>query len=238
MRKVKFQLGKIYHIFNRGVDKRNIFNGDRDKWRFLQGLFLFNDEKKFHNILYQLERNKGAINFSIIKNFIKNSTEERIPLVRIMADCLMPNHFHLIIEEIKEGGISKFMQRFGTGFAKYFNTKYRRTGSLFEGPFKAVEIENDDYLKYLLVYINIINPGQLIELDLKKEGVKNIGKVLSFAADYDWSTNKEYLETRESVIIDKGLLGKIFSESTNYKEFCREILLNRKYNEVDHLIFE
>jgi len=238
MRKVKFAPGNIYHIFNRGVEKRNIFNNDRDRWRFLQGLFLFNDSRKFHNMLYQLERNEKAINFNILREFVKNTHESRDPLITIMADCLMPNHYHLIVQEVKENGISNFMHKFGTGYVKYFNQKYNRVGSLFQGTFKAAAIENDIYLQYLLVYINVINPAQLIEPNLKQEGVKNIENVLSFAENYDWSTNKEYLNTRESIIIDKGLLGEVFLDVEKYKGFARDVLLSKKYNNIDHLTLE
>lgn len=239
MRKIKFVVGKFYHLFNRGVDKRDIFLEDRDRWRFLQGLFLFNDKEKFHNILYRLETEKGALNFNVLRDFIKKkSPTERNQLIRIVADCLMPNHFHLIVEEINDNGISEFMHRSGIGYTKCFNKKYLRSGSLFESTFKAVPIENDEYLKYLLVYINVINPGQLIEPDLKEKGVKNINAIIDFAENYDWSTNKEYLGTRESVIIDKGLLGEIFYNPEEYRKFIKETLLNKKYKEINHLILE
>ena len=90
MRKNKFEIGKIYHIYNRGVEKRNIFNNDSDKWRFIQGLFLFNDERCSSGILQKIEReNKGRINFRLLKEFIDKDEENKKPLVRIMADCLM-----------------------------------------------------------------------------------------------------------------------------------------------------
>jgi len=239
MRKIKFNIGDIYHIYNRGVEKRNIFNNDSDKWRFLQGMFLFNDKGSSLNVLYQIEReNKGKMNFNLLREFIKKNKSNKDPLVKIMADCLMPNHFHFIIQEIRENGISQFMQKLGTGYAKYFNTKYNRVGSLFQGPFRAVKIENDEYLKYLLVYLNVINPGQLVEPNLKEVGIKDINEIINFAENYDWSTNKEYLGTRDSIIIDKGLLGKIFFNSEEYKKLAKECLLFRKYDIIGHLILE
>src|SRR3989338_6967882 len=167
MRNVKFVPGSIYHIYNRGVDKRDIFMEEADKWRCLQGLCLFNDEKNSSNILWQIEKNRGEVNFKILKDYIVK--EGKKPLVRILAYGLMPNHYHLLVEELQGGGISKFMHKFGLGYARYFNNKYKRSGSLFEGRFKAVSVENEIYLQYLLVYINVINPGQLIESKLKEE---------------------------------------------------------------------
>ena len=239
MRKIKFYPGLIYHIYNRGVDKRNIFMNEADKRRFLQGLFLFNDENNSWGILRQIEReNKGSLNFILLKKFIEENKSNRNPLVKIMADCLMPNHFHLMLQEIKEGGISQFMHKLGTGYSKYFNIKYSRTGSLFEGPFKAVKADKDEYLKYLLAYMNIINPGQLIEPELKEKGVKNIEKVLDFAENYSFCTNPDYLGKRESIIIDKGVLGDIFSNTIDYKNFARNILESRKYNLASDLFLE
>ncbi len=239
MRKIKFGPGIICHIFNRGVDKRNIFNSEADMWRFLQGMFLFNEEDISLGILRQIEReNKGRINFNLLKEFIEKNKSNRLPLVRIMADCLMPNHFHLILQEIKENGISKFMHRLGTGYTNYFNIKNTRIGSLLEGPFKAVKIDSDEYLKYLLVYINVINPGQLIEPELKEKGVMDINKVLNFAENYSFSTNPDYLGIRDSIIIDKGLLGEFFNDPIKYRNFTKDVLLSKKYNLASNFFLE
>ena len=100
MARVKFEKGKIYHVFNRGVEKRDIFLSDGDRWRFLQGLYLFNSETGSTNLLYRLEQEKGKMHFGILREYMKELGVERKPLVRIMADCLKPNHFHLLIEEI------------------------------------------------------------------------------------------------------------------------------------------
>lgn len=223
MRKVKFIKGNIYHIFNRGVEKRTIFMNNSDKWRFLQGLFLFNNENISTNLLWQVEREKGKANFRTLQEFIKDKQNNRNPLVRIMADCLMPNHFHLLIEEIKDGGISRFMHKLGVGYTGYFDKKYERVGGLFQGAFKAAQITNELYLKYLLIYINIVNPGQLIEPKLKEKGIKNIDKIMRFAKEYMWSTNQEYLGKRNSIIIEKGIMGEFFPISSEYEQFARDI---------------
>jgi len=239
MRKIKIIKGKIYHILNRGANKGNIFIDDRDRWRFLQGFFLFNDINVSNSILFFLEKeNKGRINFTILKEFIKTYQKDRMPLVRIMADCLMPNHFHLLVEEINEGGISLFMHKLGVGYTKYFNKKYNRVGSLFQGPFKAVPVEDDIYLKHLLVYINLVNPAQLIEPNLKEEGVNDIGKIMGLTENNQWSTHPEYLGNRNSIIIDKGLLGEIFSDPRGYREFSRNVLLSKQYKTIDNFTLE
>ena len=220
-------------MYNRGVEKRKIFMHDRDRWRFLQGLFLFNDERATANLLWRIEReNEGKINFRILREFMEKNTAEHLPLVRIIADCLMPNHFHLILEELLENGITKFMHKLGTGYAMYFNKKYERVGSLFQGRFKALHVDNDDYLKNLLVYINVINPAELIEPKLKEEGVKDIENVMNFAKDFGWSTHQEYLGLRDSPIVDKGMANTLFTTPAEYEDFVRMVLLTKKVDTI------
>jgi putative transposase len=228
MRKFKFERGNFYHIFNRGVEKREIFKNDNDRWRFLQGLFLFNDEKTMANLLWQMEKNRGRATFGVLKEFFAKEKRSREPLVRIMVDCLMPNHFHLLLEEIKKNGISRFMHKLGTGYARYFNNKYDRVGSLFQGRFKAVPIDDETYLKYLLVYINVINPAGLVEPKLKETGIKNKEKTLRFTKGYSWSTHQEYLGERDSIIIEKGLLGEFFPDGRKYRQFVEDVLESKK----------
>jgi|SRR3989344_3308659 len=240
MRKVQFAPNNIYHIYNRGVEKRDIFIDDNDRWRFLQGLYLFNDIETSSKLLWELERSCGAMNFKVIKKyFSENRDGPREPLVRIMVDCLMPNHYHLLLEEIQEGGISKFMHKLGTGYTMYFNKKYNRVGGLFQGPFKAILVDNQLYLEYLLVYINVLNPWQLIEPNLKEHGVNDKIKVINFAESYLWSTHKEYLQIRDSIIIDKGLFNDIFPSGRNYQEFVESILQEKdKFDSISQLFLE
>ena len=226
MRKIKFGLGKIYHIFNRGVEKRPIFSSDGDRWRFLQGLFLFNDETGSFNLLYTLEQQKGKMHFGILREYMAREGIERKPLVRIMADCLKPNHFHLLLEEIQENGISRFMHKLGVGYTKYFNTKYERVGPLFQGPFKAVEVRKDTQLNYLLAYINVINPGQELEPELK-EKAQDPKEMLRFVEHYPWSTHPEYLGIRESIIVDKGISDKFFATPAAYRKFVNDIVYGK-----------
>lgn len=239
MRRIQFVIGQIYHIYNRGVEEREIFLSDADRWRFLQGLFLFNDEDTATNLLFRLERDKGSLNFRILRGYLNQQKNQRRPLVRIISDCLKPNHFHLTLEELQMGGISRFMHKVGVGYTKYFNQKYQRTGHLFEGPFRAVRVENDDQFKYLLVYINVINPAQEIEPRLKEKGLFNVERIMKFVEDYPWSTHLEYLGKRSSLIIDKGIAGKIFSHHKEYEEFAREIMLGkRSLKTIQHLLLE
>ena len=205
-RKYPFVVGKIYHIFNRGVAKCLIQNNEADLWRFLQGLCLFNDKKSATNILWRLERDRGRLTLGVLKKYIVVEGNEREPLVRILAYCIMPNHFHLLVEEIQEGGITKFMHKLGLGYARYFNNKYDRVGSLWQDKFKNILVDDEDYLQYLLVYINVLNPADLVEPGWRENRIKDIKKVLEFSEKYLWSTHQEYVGLRNSIIIDKGIL--------------------------------
>ncbi|MBI3335038.1 MAG: transposase [Candidatus Portnoybacteria bacterium] len=226
-RKTQFEVGNIYHVFNRGVEKRDIFLSDGDRWRFLQGLYLFNDETGSANLLYRLEQEKGKMHFGILREYMKATGIKRKPLVRIMADCLKPNHFHLLLQETQKDGISRFMHKLGTGYTKYFNKKYERVGGLFQGTYKAVQVENDDQLQYLLVYINVINPGQELEPELKLVA-QDPEEILRFVENYAWSTHLEYLGRRVSIIIDKGIAGEFFKTPLVYKKFAADIVRGKK----------
>jgi len=227
MARTKFEQGKIYHIFNRGVEKRNIFLSDGDRWRFLQGLYLFNDEAGSLNLLYRLEQQKGKMHFGILRDYLRKAGIERKPLVRIMADCLKPNHFHLLVEEIQKNGISRFMQKLGVGYTKFFNKKYERVGPLFQGVFKAVEIKKDEQLHYIIAYINVINPGQELEPELKTVA-EDPEEIMRFIEHYPWSTHLEYLGKRDSIITDMGIAAKIFPTPKSYLGFVRDIVRGKK----------
>ena len=147
MRKEIFANNEFYHIFNRGNDKRNVFNDKFDFYRFLQSMHEFN----------LLEPIGSIYEYSFIKDEVKDRASKKGNLVNFVAYCLNPNHFHLILQQIADKGIEKFMQRLGTGYSKYFNKKYKKSGSLFQGTFKARHIDSNEYLLHLSAYVNLNN---------------------------------------------------------------------------------
>lgn len=237
-RKFPFVVGKIYHIYNRGVAKCAICKEEADFWRFLQGLVLFNDVKSATNILWQLHRERGRLTLNVLKEYIKSERQERRLLVRIMAYCVMGNHYHLLVEEIREGGITQFMHKLGTGYSRYFNNKYDRVGSLCQGRFQSILVDNEQYLLYLLVYINVLNPAEFVEPNWKEKGISNIEKVIKFAAEYSWSSHLDYLGERKSLIIDRGILGEILPTPETYLDLVRAVLEEKRYTEISHLTLE
>ena len=209
-----------------------------DFWRFLQGLVLFNDVNLTANILWRIERDRGRLTMNVLKDYLIKQGIRRNPLVRIMAYCVMDNHFHLLIEEIQSGGITRFMHKLGIGYAEYFNKKYERVGSLFQNVFKNVLVDNERYLQYLLVYINVLNPAGIIESNWKEKGIQNMKSVLRFAETYQWSSHLDYLGKRGSLILDKGILNELFPTPKKYMEFVKMVLRDKKYQTIDHLALE
>jgi len=190
-------------------------------------MYLFNNEDSTTNLLYRLEQRKGKMHFGILRDYMQREGVKRKPLVRIMADCLKHNHFHFSIEETQENGISRFMQKLGIGYTKYFNKKYERVGPLFQGKFKLVEIQSDAQLMYLIAYINAINPGQELEPELKSVA-QDPEQILEFIQHYPWSTHLEYLGKRDSIIIDKGVAGELFGTPIAYRKFVEDIVKGKK----------
>jgi len=177
LRKVSFEKGEYYHIYNRGNSKQVIFNEKSDYNRFLKLLYLSNNKESF-KLKYLKENN--------VYNISRES------LVSIGAYCLMPNHFHLLLTQKENGSISKFMQKLSTGYSMYYNIKYERSGSLFEGKFKSKHAENDEYLKYLYSYIHL-NPVKIIGKNWKEEGIKNRFEATKYIEQYPYSSYPDYL---------------------------------------------
>lgn len=210
-RNFDFSIGEFYHVYNRGTDKRIIFNDQYDKQRFVHLLYLCNSQRNivFRDILveevYQQELD-GAI-------------------VDIGAYCLMPNHFHLLIHEKVEGGISLFMLKLLTAYATYFNKKYERTGSLFEGKFKATHADSDEYLKYLFSYIHL-NPVKTIDPKWKENGISSREKAKRYLSLYTHSSYLDYLEIKrvEGVILNKEAFPEYFDSLQKFEKCVDEWL--------------
>ena len=156
----------------------------------------------------------------------------------LISYCLMPNHFHLLLRQNSNIPTTKLLAKICTSYSIYFNKKYDRVGGLFQGRFQAIRVDNDIHLQYLLVYINVLNPGQLLEPNLKEEGIRNIEGIMEFAAGYPWSTHQEYLDKRESRIIDKGICDSFFRNPVEYQDFVRRVLEAKKYRNIEHLFLE
>jgi len=156
MKKPQLVENEIYHVYNRGVEKRNIFSDKQDYLRFIHGLFEFNDEEATTNTLYYFNPDSAEIE----SKYIEKGGKVRKLLVEILIFTLMPNHFHLLLKQKGKDGIVKFMQKLGTGYTMYFNKKYERVGSLFQGRFKACLISEESHFIHIPFYIHT-NPIDL-----------------------------------------------------------------------------
>lgn len=210
MRRAKFQNGEFYHIFNRGNDKRKIFLDEKDYVRFLTGIREFNRPDAIDS-LYRLNQLRKENN-AVVTELRRSSSVTTTPLVDIICYCLNSNHFHILAKQVTEKGISKFMHKLGYGYTRYFNTKHKRSGSLFQGTYKAVHVKSDEQLQYLSGYIN---------------GNPEIHK-LAKADDYKWSSYPDYLNTRNGNIANKNIIIKEFKNIDEYREYVNIIIEDSK----------
>ncbi len=215
MRKVVFSVGECYHIYNRGVDKRNILK-DRSDWeRFFKSMREFNRVDTVGS-LYEL---------SFVKSSALKPEEEK--LVDFIAYCINPNHYHFILRQVSEKGIAKFMQRLGTGYTKYFNERHKRTGVLFQGKFKAVHVDTNSYLLHLSAYVNL------------NDRVHQLGSRTSKLMSR--TSYNEYLSTRadhlQQEFCDKGIVLGQFKDVASYQIFAESSVaetIRRRIQDAEH----
>lgn len=173
----------FYHIYNRGVEKRNIFKEGRDQERFIASLDIFNNQKPTKNDFREAELER------VKSNFTQVAGDNR--LVSLVAYVLMPNHFHLILKSKTDGGITEFMRKLGTGYTNYFNKKHARVGPLFQGKFKSIVIDGDEYFNYLLHYIHL-NPLDTTTLSWRSGAINDPMQAMKYLNDYPWSSYHFY----------------------------------------------
>lgn len=230
--------GDYYHIYNRGVSRESIFIDNNDRERFMCSLFVLNNKNNAGNILWRLEL-KNEINFKNICRFLEENNIKKEPLVFILAYCLKDNHFHLLVKEVEEGGIVKFMHKLNGGYARYFNNRRERRGVFFEGRYREKRVDSDDYLLYLLAYINVINPLQEIFPDIKKKGVDDLSKALKFIKKFKWSSHKDYFNKKRHSLVEKDIFDDIFDKKEDYLMFIEDVLgYKRDVWEAEHLFLE
>jgi putative transposase len=189
----RFTEGGIYHVYNRGVEKRDIFLDDQDYAVFLHLLKYYLspiDPKGLHPLMeFQ--------NFSIVRPRPLANIEKEINLIEY---CLMPNHFHLILQQISVDGVTKLLRRIATTYSMYFNKRYKRVGYLFQSKYKAALVETDAYLLHLSRYVHL-NPSRLTRSDL---------------VNYPYSSYKYFIGTAKAGWIKPDLVLAYFDKSKLY----------------------
>jgi putative transposase len=219
-RKLVFQNENFYHVFNRGLDRRITFSSAREY-------------KRAQELLEYYQYNKIPIRYSRYLQLKQSIRQQYLESMRqsgkkisIVAYCLMPNHFHLLLKQCQEDGISMFVGNFMNAYTKYYNTRYERTGPLFQGVFKAVFVESEDQLAHVARYIHlnpvaasIINPAQL--------------------ETYQWFSHQAYLNSKPDQYIDKNSIKLMQSLVPDYKTFVTDqISYSKELSRMKHLLLE
>jgi len=234
-RKLHFANGEIYHIVMRAVDKTNLFRDERDYLRMIHDLFEFNDANPAPSIFRVNYHRKTNVTKS---DLVTLNKRKRKLLVEILAFCLMPNHIHLLVKQLRENGVSKFSQKFG-GYALYYNKKYKRKGHLFQDRFRAIHIKTNDQLQTVFVYIHT-NPVAIIFPRWKEKGIKDFKKTRNFIENYRWSSYSDYLEKKNfPSITSRDFLKKVMGEPGECREFVNGWLrYKRELADFDEVAIE
>ncbi len=223
-RKTLLVEGEYYHIYNRGVNKQRIFNADEDYRRFMAQLYLENDEESVRlcHVLASQKYKDQPVNESLSEIFSDPDLRRRNRVVDVLAYCLMPNHFHIVLRPRVESGVSIFMQRVLTGYSMYFNIKHERSGALFGSRYKSKHINSDPYFRWIFSYVHL-NPVKLIEARWKEEGIKNVKKVAEFMRNYEYSSSWDYLiDTRpERAVLSMGDAPPFSGEESDFEQLLR-----------------
>jgi putative transposase len=212
--------GQIYHVFNRGINRCPTFTSKKeyfralDTFRYYQFSGLPHSLSKYLNL--EIEKKHGIVN--------RINSEDKI--ITIFCYCLMPNHFHLLIRQEKDKGISRFMSNIQNSYTRYFNTRNNRDGSLFLDQFKAVLIETDEQFLHVSRYIHL-NPF-----------TSYIIKSLDDLEKYPWSSYQSYIKSEQN-IVDISYILSNFINGEEYRKFVVDQAdYQRRLKEIEHLILD
>lgn len=213
---------EVYHIYNRGISFTPVFVSKRDYQRGL-------------DVLSYYQFAKTPLSFSKVKrlslkeraNLLKKLNKEDNRLVKILCFCLMPNHFHLLLKQVKEDGISRLVANFQNSYTRYFNLKNKRVGPLFQGAFKTVRIETDEQFIHISRYIHLNPYSSLV--------IKTLEKLES----YPWSSLGEYLYSRKRKLSFPKEVLSFFKTPQKYRKFVFDQAdYQRELEKIKHLMLE
>lgn len=223
---------ELYHALNRGVDGRDILMDTQDYARFVHDLYEFNDNTPAGNSYRTFPSN--AVQMMDLRSPSFEGKKGRKQLVDIHGWVLMRNHYHLLLSERIEGGLSLFLRKLNVGYANYFNGKYERKGTLFQGRTKKILIERDAHFLYILHYLHL-NPLDYFEENegwrlREKGGVRNTQKALEYLRDYRWSSYLDYIgvDNFPSLIITS-----LFKNKDVFVEYEKEIAQYLRESEAE-----
>jgi putative transposase len=210
-RLIPFSSNYYYHIFNRGVEKRIIFSNDQDYKRFLQTLYY-----------YQFSGPKPR--FSTHQRFKIKDFSKNPKIIEIICYCLMPNHFHFLIRQTKDGGVQEFIRKVINSYTKYYNVKHNRVGHLFQGIFKATLVENNEQLLHLSRYIHL-NPY--------------VSDLTDDLEHYYYSSYRSFIGLTEDILCIKEPILELFESANGYKNFvCDHGDYAKELEQLKHLLID
>lgn len=221
-RTVPFATGQYYHIYNRGSHKQPIFEDARDYKRFLITSRYYSFAKapfrfSWYLLLAQQERVR-------LMDQLTRASKQRMTMI---AFCLMPNHYHFLLRQEREGGISRFMSNLQNSYTRYFNTRYAEIGPLFQGQFKTVLVEDDTQLLHLSRYIHL-NPY-----------TSYIVKTFEELESFPWSSFQEYGKPSAIPLCEKEIIVEQFKSPVEYQTFVsNHAQYQRDLGKIKHLLLE
>lgn len=224
MRKTRFAPGNYYHIYNRGANKQPIFLEDRDFLRFLFLVLHMQGKEPLTQITRLLKKKKSLDEIELEDGLLDKIVNSKI--VELVQFAVMTNHFHLVLYETEENGISRYMQRVSNAYTKYFNTKYDHSGHVFQGPFGAVPVRTDEQILHLSAYVHL-NP-------------KAIKKFRNNPESYPWSSYQDFTnENRWEKLLKPQIILDQFKDTEEYSKFVQNSILNYSddFDSVKHQVF-
>ena len=231
MKRAKFVNEEYYHIYNRGVDKRTIFECQEDLERFFLSMKEFNVIEPigsiYENSLIKIKKSKETKNFGRKSFGSRTPKKKKDKLVEFICYCLNSNHYHFLLQQLVDKGVEKFMHKLGTGYSNYFNKRYKRSGSLFQGRFKAVHVDSNEYLLHLSSYVNL------------NHRVHNLEKFGGSATKLLKSSWGEYIGENTENFCEKDIILDQFGSALDYKKFVEDSLERIKENkEIKKFLLE
>ena len=221
-RETPLVIGEIYHIVNRGTASQTIFSSQRHYQRALEIMLYYQNQKPPLRYSYF-----SALSPSVKVEKLAQLKNTKEFLVEILAYCLMPNHFHFLLKQLVDNGISNYLSKFSNSYTRYFNTKHNRVGPLLQGKFKSIQVENENQLLHLSRYIHL-NPFS-----------SGIVKSLSDLQQYPYSSLSEYLRLNNNDYCSKEMILSYFQTKNSYQDFVFEQAYSQRELEIiKHSVLE
>jgi putative transposase len=218
MRKEKFVPKEYYHIYSRTILNSAEFKNYRNAKK-LEQTFLISNSTNSGGAFQFIRNHKNAPTEDILK-ILKNGEK----LIDILCYTIMPDHYHLLVREVKNNGIKNFIHKCNTSIAKYINIKNERRGPLFESRFKSKHINTNKYLLHLSLYIHLNPLDFLVGKDWRRHGLKNWSSIKPKLLDYQWSSIKYFLDTapKNPIISGTEIIREQFDNKKEYENFLRD----------------